>query len=145
MRPRPNASGGINVVSAFQTERSAGYAEAPGNYKGVGALPIVHYCPQGGDGCGDTPLMIVTRGPGATATVTQPPPPAGPGSGYLTPYSAPPVSPAPAPTVSVSPTVAPVDAITSWLSESTIFPGIENMWLAGAAAVALYFALRGHK
>ena len=44
MRPRPNASGGANTVRAVQTRRSAGYAVAPGNYRGLGALvdnPIV--------------------------------------------------------------------------------------------------------
>jgi len=44
MRPRPNASGGVHTVRAVQTRRSAGYALAPGNYRGLGALtdnPIV--------------------------------------------------------------------------------------------------------
>ena len=44
MRPRPNASGGAHTVRAVQTRRSAGYAVAPGNYRGLGALtdnPIV--------------------------------------------------------------------------------------------------------
>jgi hypothetical protein len=37
MPPRPNASGGVNTVRALQTMRSAGYAEAPGNYAYLGA------------------------------------------------------------------------------------------------------------
>jgi hypothetical protein len=38
LRPRPNASGGANTVRAFQEERTAGFAVAPGNYKGLGAM-----------------------------------------------------------------------------------------------------------
>lgn len=43
IRPRPNANGGVNVVRAVQTERTAGYAVAPGNYKGIGAIPAPHF------------------------------------------------------------------------------------------------------
>jgi hypothetical protein len=39
MRPRPNASGGVNTVRAVQLERTAGFAVAPGNYKTLGATP----------------------------------------------------------------------------------------------------------
>jgi len=38
LRPRPNASGGTNTVRALQEERTAGYAEAPGNYRALGAV-----------------------------------------------------------------------------------------------------------
>jgi hypothetical protein len=38
-RPRPNASGGANVITGKQTTKSAGYAEAPGNYAGLGLVP----------------------------------------------------------------------------------------------------------
>ena len=41
MRPRPNASGGANVIPGYQRRRSAGFAEAPGNYRALGAvIPI---------------------------------------------------------------------------------------------------------
>ena len=39
MRPRPNASGGVNTVRAVQLERTAGFAVAPGNYRTLGAAP----------------------------------------------------------------------------------------------------------
>lgn len=39
MRPRPNASGGANVVHGYQRRRSAGFAEAPGNYRALGLIP----------------------------------------------------------------------------------------------------------
>jgi hypothetical protein len=38
MRPRANASGGANVIRAFQEDRTAGFAEAPGNYRALGAV-----------------------------------------------------------------------------------------------------------
>jgi hypothetical protein len=148
MRPRANASGGVNVVSAFQTQKTAGYAEAPGNYRGVGATPNFVACPE--FDCSP----IISRGPapcftpicGATNFVAQPAPPSGPG-GTLVPYSAPPVSPAPSPTVSATPTSAatPADPITAWLGSSTIFPGVENLWLALGAGAAAYFLLKGRK
>lgn len=40
MRPRPNASGGQNVIFGSQDERTAGYAEAPGNYRSLGLVPL---------------------------------------------------------------------------------------------------------
>jgi hypothetical protein len=40
MRPRPNASGGVNVIFGHQDEATAGYAEAPGNYRGLGLVPV---------------------------------------------------------------------------------------------------------
>jgi hypothetical protein len=40
MRPRPNASGGANVVHGFQRRRTAGFAEAPGNYRALGAMGV---------------------------------------------------------------------------------------------------------
>jgi len=140
--PRPNASGGAHVVNAYQTERSPGYAEAPGNYAALGG-PVVAAPYDDG---------LETWGPGATARVTQPPPPTGPGSGYIVRGTVPPISPTPSPTVRVqhlgataaTPPVVP-DPITAWLSESTIIPGVENMWLAGAAAIAAFFLLRGSK
>lgn len=39
VRPRANASGGTNVIHSYQTRRSAGYSEAPGNYRALGAAP----------------------------------------------------------------------------------------------------------
>jgi hypothetical protein len=160
IRPRPNASGGTNVVSAFQTQRSAGYAEAPGNYKGVGALPIVHYCPggsgSGGSDCGPGGIIydvfgrVVSPGPGATNVVTQPPPPAVQPQ-YVTGWTLPPVSPSPSPTVSSTPTAASAAAaaaatnpIGAWLTASSIIPGVENMYLA-AGAIAAYLLLRGRR
>lgn len=40
MRPRPNASGGVNVIFGHQEEATPGYAEAPGNYRSLGAAPF---------------------------------------------------------------------------------------------------------
>ena len=45
MRPRANASGGTNVISALQTRKTAGYAEAPGSYKGVG-IYVAPFVPE---------------------------------------------------------------------------------------------------
>jgi hypothetical protein len=104
VRPRPNASGGTNVVRSLQTARSAGYAVAPGNYKGLGVVQVDGWfgvplppSPRCGgrvtlpggqvtymDCARPAPFIIQREGPGATATVTQPPPPS---------------QPAPAPTV----------------------------------------------
>lgn len=49
IRPRPNASGGANTVRAFQEERTAGFAEAPGNYRALGAVvpPPIPGAPTG--------------------------------------------------------------------------------------------------
>jgi hypothetical protein len=41
VRPRANASGGANVIHSYQTLRTPGYAEAPGNYKELGGLGIM--------------------------------------------------------------------------------------------------------
>jgi hypothetical protein len=45
MRPRANASGGANAIRAFQEERTAGFAEAPGNYRALGAVAVNHMMP----------------------------------------------------------------------------------------------------
>jgi len=101
LRPRPNASGGANTVHAFQEERTAGFAVAPGNYRALGAvravmpashaafgptsivkdyapLPPGRICPAWG--CGEVPVQRYQRlhvpgGSGATNKVPQPPPP----------------------------------------------------------------------
>jgi hypothetical protein len=126
MRPRPNASGGVNTVRSHQTMRSAGYAIAPGNYRSLGALDygLAMRGPLLTNGGGGSmipvrylgppvarPPLAVAIGPamappqnGATATVAQPPPPGYPVSSPSVPvYSVPPISPAPAPTVAASP------------------------------------------
>jgi len=41
VRPRANASGGTNVIRSYQTLRTPGYAEAPGNYKDLGGLGLM--------------------------------------------------------------------------------------------------------
>lgn len=128
MRPRPNASGGANVAPGYQRRRSAGFAEAPGNYKGVGVIPPFALRTNGGSsksvvsvpallyhgtalpayfpteacpawGCGG-PRPIY----GATSVVAQPPPPTTPAPVATVVSSIPPVSPAPAPTVASTPT-----------------------------------------
>lgn len=89
LRPRPNASGGINVVRAVQYPRTPGYAVAPGNYKTLGMVPVPvsrgHMpaaCPAWG--CGSPPWArgqpVVTVGPITTPApvVAQPPPPTSP-------------------------------------------------------------------
>jgi hypothetical protein len=113
-RPRPNASGGVNVVHARQTRKSAGYAEAPGNYRGLGVVAVDgQLTPLRAIGPAypfrsPEPLQvgpmwnIPSWGSGATSTVNQPPPPIQYPS-YLVPYTAPPVSPQPSPTVAAGP------------------------------------------
>jgi hypothetical protein len=105
LRPRPNASGGTNTVRALQEERTAGYAEAPGNYRALGAAPPAssgpfaparmigpkQICPAWG--CGEPPIHGLpspypgpVMGPviGPTSTVPQPPPPTTPVVGPVT-------------------------------------------------------------
>ena len=113
LRPRPNASGGTNTVRALQEERTAGYAEAPGNYRALGAVAVTHVplTPQrielpGGKicpawGCGEVPTRFVASSgytvkqpmssdfvraiPGVKAQmVAQPPPPVTPVVGPVT-------------------------------------------------------------
>jgi hypothetical protein len=167
MRPRPNASGGANVVQSFQTEKSAGYAEAPGAYKSLGLSlpPNIVSCPDydcspvigRGPGpcfspiCGTNPGLTT----GATSTVAQPPAPSGTPGGTLVPYSIPPVSPAPSPVVTAPagaylpsngqplPAAAAADPVSAWLSASTVIPGVENIWVAAGAAVAAYVLFKG--
>lgn len=108
LRPRPNASGGTNVVRAGQARRQAGFAVAPGNYKylDVGDEPGLGVMLVNGGGrtwwpryrtlpavapMRPAPIVIdgtlpstvrylgpPTPAPGATATVPQPPPPSSP-------------------------------------------------------------------
>ncbi len=40
VRPRANASGGANVIRSYQTLRTPGYGEAPGNYAALGGLGL---------------------------------------------------------------------------------------------------------
>jgi hypothetical protein len=189
MRPRPNASGGAHIVRSLQTKRSAGFAVAPGNYRGIGYMPVdnlrypiwganppqwgavntVRPCPAWGCGAPpvrifDGPTGVMTPAPGATNTVPQPPPYAGPGSPYTVPvWSAPPVSPTPSPTVAAGPQnflpssgltldqqsgaagAAPATAgISEWLAASTVIPGVKNMWVAGGALAAILL-MRGKR
>lgn len=95
LRPRPNASGGINVVRAVQQERTPGYAVAPGNYATLGALPAAFVndpvCPAWGCAGPRFPLSVQTLPPASPApapTVSQPPPP---------------TTPQPSPTVAIGP------------------------------------------
>lgn len=131
MRPRPNASGGAHVVHGFQRRRSAGFAVAPGNYRGIGGMGLTADVPGGGT---VTPYMQTPRivhpypypveplrpllpphsvcpawgcdGPPhwwGPGTVPQPAPPQLPAPAPTVPVATiPPISPAPAPTVSVS-------------------------------------------
>jgi len=200
IRARANAFGRPNVLQALQTRRTAGYAVAPGNYKGLGSFGVVacpqisfpacpsgSYRPAGGPPC---------YTPGATCVVSQPPPtsypqpspvvgapcPAGEtpdAAGYCSadernPYSLYlPVSPAPAPTVAM-PTTCPATSpypdgygncfpsaaaaqasaaalaaggsgITGWLSQSTLIPGVENLWIALGGGLAAVLLLRGRR
>lgn len=115
VRPRPNASGGINVVRAVQLERTPGFAVAPGNYHTLGAAPaidqIAYHGPptgmwprrypvdrmpgsSGGPavcpawGCGPPPWTMgpdANTSPRPAPTVTQPPPPITPMPAPVTP------------------------------------------------------------
>jgi hypothetical protein len=93
-------------------------------------------------GHGPPPCNTPICGPtsGATSTVTQPPP-ATPGPINVTPWTVPPISPSPSPTVSATPT-AP-GSITDWLSQSSIIPGVENIWIAGAALLGGFLLWHG--
>lgn len=105
LRPRPNASGGTNVVRGMQTRRSPGFSIAPGNYRGLGMMyetPIIEAGPWGAGpvpartwfppyfprpiGRPVPPIRLAPPSNGATSVVNQPPPP----------------SPTPAPAPSVS-------------------------------------------
>jgi hypothetical protein len=105
LRPRANASGGVNVVSAYQLQRSAGYAVAPGSYRALGAIappttgpamgpnPPERACPAWGCGGppwarGFPPGIVQPVSPSPAPVVTQPPPP---------------TSPQPSPTVPIGP------------------------------------------
>lgn len=198
MRPRPNASGGAHVVRGMQRRKSAGYAVAPGNYRGLGAMmydgaglapgysiaprpiapvrpalpapspigpayPIVgttFYSPPSYG----PPSPIRYLGPplqapgstGATAIVSQPPPPGYPVSSPAVPiWSAPPISPAPSPTVDALPSdylpsqgqyvpgVTPIlptttpSPVLDWLQSDTIITGVPNWIIAAGGAFAL--------
>lgn len=107
VRPRPNASGGHNVVRAVQYQRTAGYAVAPGNYKtlsGLGAVANptgnVPVYSGGGSIVGYEPGTVPTTGP-----VTRWPPKVCPAWGCGPPrFLGPPiVSPAPSPSVPQTP------------------------------------------
>lgn len=93
VRPRPNASGGVNTVRAVQLQRTAGFAVSPGNSRTLGAIspqtnvvsaphPI---CPAWG--CGPPRNVI-----GDNQPISEPPPWMGPPPNW-------PVSPAPSPSV----------------------------------------------
>jgi hypothetical protein len=202
MRPRPNASGGVNVIFGHQEERTPGYAEAPGNYRSLGRfgmmiapetpyrimpiglprpLPPVRYpvslipadnlpLPKpapvvftGPDMW--RPLPIPSAGSGATNVVAQPPAFQSPGPVYMVPWTAPPVAPAPAPTVAASPAdylpsqgqvidgltpgtpsapSAQPASFTEWLSASTIIPGVANQWIA-LGGIAAFLMLNSGK
>lgn len=119
MRPRPNASGGQNVIFGAQDEATAGFAEAPGNYRALGAVPsgipvgasisprYPYWRPpfRGGPMYPYNPsqFAITGAGSGATNVVTQPPAFQSPGPVYAVPYSYPPAVPTPAPSVAASP------------------------------------------
>lgn len=204
MRPRANASGGVNTIFGDQEEATAGFAEAPGNYRGLGyadlgmminpaariplspvgvmptypvprppqALvpPIPASPPQQYLGppvrvvVGPDmqpipyypgPTMIPSYGSGATNVVAQPSP-STPGPIAVVQWTAPPVSPTPAPVVTATPAdympsqgqvidgltpgtpSAPSTGTTfsEWLSESTIFPSIQNQWVVLGALAA---------
>ncbi len=186
VRPRPNASGGTHVVHGFQTKRSAGYAIAPGNYKGIGAMPNViadtrflgpplhrplppihdpgdhQLCPSWG--CEPYPW--------GRNIVRQPPPPHSPApspttgtcpGGYIdaagnctTDWHNPYALYLPN-TVAASPadylpgqgqpldTSAATPTATSWLEQSSLVPGVKNMYLAGGGALAMILLLKGRK
>jgi hypothetical protein len=94
MRPRPNASGGVNVIRGEQDEATAGFAEAPGNYRGLGMM----MAPTTGEPIGVTPYYPPTRG----TAVPYVPPSATPPIRYL----GPPI-PAPGPIAPTYPTPKP--------------------------------------
>jgi len=123
MRPRPNASGGQNVIFGTEDGVSPGFAEAPGNYRALGAAPsgltpgnsIALRRPVPMPRPIPRPLYpydfnmypplatIPSGGSGATNVVAQPPQFQSPGPIYVTPYSAPAVAPTPAPAVNATP------------------------------------------
>ena len=125
VRPRPNASGGANVMREYQQKRSPGYAESPGNYAALGLIapgeplyyhgavrplpvllprpiisPVVPVNYGWPAGATEPPLPPAPVSPN---TVAQPAPMSTPAPVYTVPvYTVPPVSPSPSPTVAAS-------------------------------------------
>lgn len=134
-----------------------------------GSVPT-SVCPawgcDGPPGGGVTPLYVLRGGgiypyPGATATTPQPPPSAG-GSQVVPVTHGLPVSPAPSPTVAVSPdqtapqltqpgstldssgaSITTAGGIGTWLAQSNLISGIPNWGIAAAGVVALLMAFGG--
>jgi hypothetical protein len=186
MRPRPNASGGQNVIFGHEDGISAGFAEAPGNYRSLGAVPMPPGASTGSLRYPFTPEPVTimrprypydpnlfppvgtipAAGAGATNVVASPPPFRSPGPIYMIPYSSPGIAPTPAPAVNATPadflpsqgqtipgltpgataTPATGTSFADWLSESTIFPSIQNQWVVIGGVLALVmFSGRGKR
>lgn len=167
--PHPYGSKGENVVTLGYV--ADGFAQR--GRIGLPNAPIA--CPAWGCGGGPdrwypivdmpprpTPIMMYPPY-GSTNTVPQPPPIGRPPGGPILPVTAyPPISPAPSPTVAVSPTqtapqltqpgtvldssgasITTAGGIGTWLAQSSI-DGIPNWGLAaGAVLVAVMFMGRG--
>lgn len=131
LRPRANASGGALTVYGYQTRRSAGFAESPGNMSPAGVVYSRELesnksgyhrpCPPPPDNQTLGAQMTISRNipvrgpvarpvyvaPGATNVVAQPSPaPRGgrpPGYIPIAPGTMVPLSPAPSPVVAVPP------------------------------------------
>ena len=115
MRPRPNASGGAHVIHGYQRRRTAGFAEAPGNYRALGALvtsalasrrtrfPAVRSFSSSPVSWSGTAITASAPTTGATSVVAQPAAPVGPAPTTMVASTVPPTSPAPSPTVAAGP------------------------------------------
>lgn len=118
LRPRPNASGGINVVRAVQLERTPGYAVAPGNYRTLGAMAPIKANPifVSAD-FGNVPAPVSSSGGAVTANNPQVCPAWGCGSPpWLRSFPVSVVSPSPSPAPTVTqppPPTSPAPAPTT--------------------------------
>lgn len=114
MRPRPNASGGVNVIFGHQEEATPGYAEAPGNYRSLGGVGMMLIDPHTGVPVGVMP----TNWPRPTHPLRYP----------VSPWPAPksPGLPAPAPVVYTGPDM--------WSGGPWRSPGYTQIPSAGSGA-----------
>lgn len=165
--PRATANAGYSTVrlGALSLPAYPSYPLRP-TYGG----PSAPACPAWG--CGPAPIRVVDGAAptiivnpwfGSTSTIAQPPPATPQPSASVSNPLAQPLAPQPSPTVAVSAsqtapsltqpgttldssgastTVAP-SGISAWLSEQTLVSGFANWEIAGAAAVALFFMMRG--
>jgi hypothetical protein len=144
----PNQSGGGWFFQRWQPHPLPPVHIAP-------PLPPVHIAPG-------TVQMIPSPGSGATSVVAQPLPILLPPNNSIVPWSVPPVSPRPGPTVAAPPdaympanqtaSAAPPLAVASsptdfstWLDQQSLLTGVANKWVLGGAILAFVMLRKGHR